>query len=234
LEAFNTGIVSVHPAAIEERQKTFCVLGPPRTGTSMVARVLAYLEVSMGVPVPVPTALINYEDPEFVSLLHGRTDVDVDIRALNSAIARRNAEHDLWGFKLPMAIQVLDTLSVTIRNPYFIFVFRDVLSSSMRENLAVDLPLWEGMRRGLEYYGSVVAFVQRTTKPCLLVSYEKAIQDVDRLLESIVAFAGLKPSEDRIQEAIRQVKPNHPEYLERVLVARQELNLPPLSAQPRT
>jgi hypothetical protein len=66
------------------------------------------------------------------------------------------------------------------------------------------------------------------------VSYEKAIQDVDRLLESIVAFAGLKPSEDRIQEAIRQVKPNHPEYLERVLVARQELNLPPLSAQPRT
>jgi hypothetical protein len=200
----------------------------------MVARILAYLEVSMGVPVPVPTALINYEDPEFVSLLHGRTDVDVDIRALNSAIARRNAEHDLWGFKLPMAIQVLDTLSVTIRNPYFIFVFRDVLSSSMRENLAVDLPLWEGMRRGLEYYGSVVAFVQRTTKPCLLVSYEKAIQDVDRLLESIVAFAGLKPSEDRIQEAIRQVKPNHPEYLERVLVARQELNLPPLSAQPRT
>jgi hypothetical protein len=84
------------------------------------------------------------------------------------------------------------------------------------------------MQNAASYYLEVLAFLQRATIPCWLISYEKAIQDSDRFTQELVRFAGINPPAQRIAAALQQIQANHPEYLNRVIEARRELGLAPL------
>ena len=190
----------------------------------MVARSLAIMGVSMGIPVPPPPRLVNYEDPEFVQLLHGKSASDIDLQAALSLIDRRN-ERDVWGFKLPMALGALELLSSRLRNPHFIFVFRGPLCSALRENIAVDLPILERIRFASEYYTQVASFLERAVTPCLLVSYEKAILNPELFCQALAKFIKIAPTLTQAAQMVEQIKPNHPEYLSRVIAARKELGL---------
>ena len=69
-----------------------------------------------------------------MDLLHGRSESDVNVEALALAIQTRNSAFGTWGFKVPSAIGLAKLLLKMLRNPYFIFVFRDPLATSIREN----------------------------------------------------------------------------------------------------
>jgi hypothetical protein len=224
-KSLNNGAVCLYRAAAESDQKTICVLGPPRSGTSMVARTLAYLGVPMGVPVPAPNELVTYEDPDFVDLLHCRTSDEVDRDALTAAVVVRNELHPVWGFKLPMASGALDILLSTLRNPRFVFVFRDPLAIALREYLAVDQPVLTGIRAASNYYLTIMSFLEKAVAPCWLVSYEKAIQNPLRFAHELMVYSGIEVSQQRFDLAVQQIQANHPEYLYRVVEARRELGL---------
>lgn len=194
----------------------------------MVARVLAFLGVPMGVPVPAPVELVNYEDPEFVRILHVDFNSDASKAKLGALVQERNSTYPLWGFKLPMALNSLRLLNGALRNPYFIFVFRDPLAIALRESIAVDLPLLSGLVNVANYYSSLSEFLTWTTAPCLLISYEKAVQHPNLFCDELVHFLHLNLSPRDVKIASEQIRPSHPEYLSRVVTARSELGLAPL------
>lgn len=222
---FNTGIAYLNKPEGYIQQRTLCVLGPPRSGTSMVARSLAFMGIPMGVPVPAPSALVNYEDPEFVDILHCRSESEVDRNALGLAIQNRNGAYHTWGFKVPMAIAASKLLSSMLRNPHFVFVFRDPLSIAIRENLAVNAPVIDSIQRVIDYYSSMQVLLREVTAPCLLISYEKAIQSPSHFCRELAGFCGIPIVAEQLELWIQQTKPNHPEYLGRVVEARKELGL---------
>jgi hypothetical protein len=236
MSAFNNGIAFINTTAggkMASPQRTIFVAGPPRSGTSMAARVLAYLGVPMGVPVPAPIAAINYEDPEFVDLLHAKSPKDIDRKALSAACQNRDGMYAIWGFKVPFALNSLDILSLTLRNPHFVFMFRDPLAVANREYLAVSKPRINGVEDVISYYLSLMDFLKRTDAPCFLVSYEKAIQDPEQFVCTLAQFVGIESTRSVLAAAIRQIIANHPEYLQRVVDARAELHLGPVPESSR-
>jgi hypothetical protein len=109
---YNTGLVVLRAEGLRE-DRTTVVVGTPRGGTSMVAECLAVLGFPMGVPVPPPPPMINFEDPEFQGVLHRTEPGPVDLGRLRELVATRNQQHPRWGFKLPMALNSLALLPET-------------------------------------------------------------------------------------------------------------------------
>lgn len=105
--------------ATVKAQKTYVVLGSPRGGTSLIAGSLKVLGVYMGEN---PTE--QYEDPDFK--LTPR-EAALARKRLSPVIARRNREHEFWGWKLPNNIYYIREVVGALINPVFIFVYRSPL-----------------------------------------------------------------------------------------------------------
>ena len=99
------------PLYTESHQRTVIVLGVPRGGTSMVAKILSVLGVFMGDKLGA-----TYEDPDFFRVMQRfgnmppwrrkwhflqRRKVLSDIQSL---VAQRNVDHEVWGWKFPGVI----------------------------------------------------------------------------------------------------------------------------------
>lgn len=120
-------------------ERTIVITGTPRGGTTMVAGCVGTLGVPIGVSIPAGEESYNLEDPEFQSVLHRESPGEIDLAALRALIVRRNSAHQVWGFKLPMALNSLPILEQELRNPRFVLVFRDPLAVSSHEVISVGL-----------------------------------------------------------------------------------------------
>jgi hypothetical protein len=172
----------------------------------MVAKVLAWLGVPMGVPTTEPVVL-NYEDPDFVTLLHLTSQGNVDRVRLKELIAARNKVHPVWGFKVPMAIMTIRLLESELRHPYFIFVFRDLLAAALRSKLASEADVLVSLRLYGALYGQIWNFLEHTNSPCMLASYEKAIRNPDLFTGKVAEFTGMDT--EKIRLAAAQVQAGH-------------------------
>lgn len=210
---YNTGIMVSGPAGPPAGEQTIVVTGTPRGGTTMIAECLAILGVPMGVTVPPPRDYFNYEDREFQRLLHVEESDMVDSDRLRELIRQRNQGHPVWGFKLPLAVNSLPLLERELRNPRFILVFRDVVAISSRETIAAGIDGIQGLRRALIWQGRMVDFVASSTSPCFLLSYEKALQFPELLLENLLSWCGLSTDGSGLEQARASIAANSVEYL---------------------
>ena len=224
-EGDNSGLAYLNFEDTLPRERTLVVIGPPRSGTSMDARALAWLGIPMGVPVPAPARLVNYEDPEFVSLLHVPSRDHVDRERLRCLINYRNRMYRVWGFKVPMAAMSLELLAENLRNPFFVFVYRDLFAAALRNLVAMNAPLLATLQLSIDLYSEMLHFLQQAPGPCMLVSYEKALQRPTLLCSGLAIVAGADVSYDMLSAAVAQIQANHREYLQRVVDARRELGL---------
>ena len=109
-----------HPCLIarpptHEAQRTIVVYGVSRGGTSLVAGVCKGLGIPMNRRNEKNDP--NHEDPEFKF-----SDPD----RLRERIRQRDASSDLWGFKWPDSLLNKDVLDRLLRNPHYIFVYRNI------------------------------------------------------------------------------------------------------------
>jgi hypothetical protein len=215
----NSGLAYLNLDKATTLEKTFVVIGIPRGGTTMVARALACLDIAMGVPkAPIKA---NYEDPEFVDILHTSVVGNVDISRLRTLIAKRNDDRAVWGFKVPMAIISVRVLESELRNPHFVFVFRDLLASAMRNKIStdVDLPdvrpldLLASIRIYHQLYGQLWNFLGSTQSPCFLVSYEKAILNPELFVSCLARFVGRDIDSETLVNVAGLIEPDHPDYV---------------------
>jgi hypothetical protein len=187
-DAKRSGCKILRPGTLE-REKTLVVLGSPRGGTSMLAGLLRELGVHMGDRID----RHNHEDQAFVS---------EDLEQIRATIAQRNAEHPVWGWKVPDSIRYLPEIEVLLRNPHYLAVFRNPVgvAASMRRYSA-DMPLQTGLKRAMEYFHLIEAFIARTHDPVLLVDYEAAVAAPAALAESLGAFLRLELDGEAIKQA---------------------------------
>jgi hypothetical protein len=119
---------------------TVCLLGLPRGGTSMLAWMVAQLGIFMGESIHPSTG----EDAAFLSHEGDRAIFTEPAQAprraafmtgLAATIAARNAAHDVWGWKDPLAPYYLTEIAGQLRQPRLIIVARDLAAIAQREAL---------------------------------------------------------------------------------------------------
>src|SRR4051794_24481188 len=90
----NTGFILLNKANLTpEQAAAICVIGMPRGGTTMAAKLLEAAGVFMGESLPVTA-----EDPEFAQLLMGTNPDEALFKRL---VTQRGSMFSRWGFKAP-------------------------------------------------------------------------------------------------------------------------------------
>jgi hypothetical protein len=186
-----TSIV-LNPLAEPTPQRTYVTFGVERGGTSLVAGVLRALGLYLG---DIPEG--NNEDKAF----HNKT-----LGQMKATINRRNSQHDVWGWKYPAAASYLPVLSKSIRNAYFVIVYRDVVATALSRNQ------WDGefirrpVRMSLHETNSLVnantGFALATRRPCLLISNEKAMAHASELIDEVADFLCVERPDDDLRARI--------------------------------
>ena len=173
------------------RRHTMVVLGVERGGTSMAAGVLRALGVPMG-----ERAGLNHEDPVFLN---------DEPEKLQRSIRTRNQQHELWGFKVPKASMQLPFYEKTLRNPYYVVVFRNPLSvaDSWRQRGAGDTV--DVLARINAYQNAIQKMVSTTKAPVLFVNYERAVADEASKAQTVsefASFAGIELTDELQSRAV--------------------------------
>jgi hypothetical protein len=139
----------------------------------------------------------NSEDADFQS--H-------DLEQMRAAIARRDSERDVWGWKFPGAGTYLPGLLKSIRNPYLVVVFRDPVATALGQvNLDREssrrpprISLHESNANTATNMGLVLAM----GRPCLLVSHERAKEYPSELVDEIADFLQVQRADDDLRKRL--------------------------------
>lgn len=164
--------------AAQVEEKTVVVIGCSRGGTSMIAGTLRELGVLMGERMTGS----NHEDVEFTT---------TNIGVLRANIAKRNTEHKVWGWKYPHVTEYLAEIMGDLRNPYFIFVFRNILdvARSYAKYHQKDLPF--ALQDSYSRYADIVKLAVSCKQPAMLVSFDKALDCRHAFVDGLIGFLGL-------------------------------------------
>ncbi|WP_343066721.1 glycosyltransferase [Dissulfurirhabdus thermomarina] len=203
----NKGLfVMGEPEAAQPR--TIVVVGPARSGTSMVAGALHHLGLFMGTSAVDPV----FEDQDLSRAMDGwNADGGAAARRIVAAYDR---EHEAWGWKRPSAVGYLERTHGILRRPHYIITFKDIFSISNRNRISMKSDILANMRRNHREYGQVLDFLERFRPPALLVSYEKALRFKEELVEALAGFCGLAPTPDAVRKVLDFVSPDRPQYLD--------------------
>lgn len=185
--------VLLNYSEVLEKQRTYAIFGTRRGGTSMVAGVARALGLDLGNV----RQRKNNEDPRLQNRPTER---------MRQYVEERNAELDVWGWKFPGAGVYIPELSSTLRNPYFIIVYRDPVASALsggkqdqeHNRRSARLRFHESAANGAVNTGLALA----TERPCLLVSHERAAQDPENLIDDLATFLGQMPPTGDLRERI--------------------------------
>jgi hypothetical protein len=188
-----------------DQQRTICVLGAPRGGTSMVAGILRRLGVFMGSRIDES----SNEDLAFLAhdgmreLFQQPERADDKARYLKDVIATihdRSTNNDVWGWKDPISAFYLQDLLPHLTNPCFIVVTRDPAAIVQRERLEEGLTghrnLLAYLRLISEVYANIAKLVDQRSRPTLLISYERALRAPHEAGRAIAGFVGFDAPAD--------------------------------------
>lgn len=210
----NQGVFCINRAGESPAQKTIVVFGVPRSGTTMVSKLLSEIGVDMG-----NSDNVVAEDTELANML----EKDFSESKLKAYIEDRNAKSEIWGWKRPEAFRYRNRFVHQLKNPHFVFMFRDPLAIALREHISMNEPVLPRMKQTMKRYEAILKFAESCGQPCLLVSYEKAIQAPEELIDQLADFTGTNPSGKDISKAVSLVNPNDQSYLTSTTKSRQRL-----------
>jgi hypothetical protein len=190
------------PPRRPEQTKTVMVLGVERGGTSMVAGVLRALGVNMGDRVG-----YNHEDARFL--------VD-DTEVLQRRIRARNKQEDVWGFKIPKAVQFLGFFEQNLRNPYYVIVMRNLLAIADSWQQRGSGNIVDTLDRTFDYYQRIIEHCKNTSRPVVMVNYERAVGSEagkQETVREIAEFLGIPLDADLLDRALGMVTGDGAGYL---------------------
>lgn len=172
----------VHGDFAAAEQKTLIVFGMMRGGTTMVAGALNGLGIYMG-------SDIQSENQEDACFCPPNTP-----EQMIETIHKRNADHDIWGWKFPNAVNYMDALLKDLRNPHVICVYRDSVANG------AGLSRWHGtdglnaVRNNAIQQRRNIDLIIKMKCPAALVSYEKATRWPDQFIADLGQLVGRDPA----------------------------------------
>lgn len=152
---------------------TIVVLGPPRSGTSMVSGILRLLGIYMG-----SCNSANNEDPRF--------NKKRGTQSIRDLITKTNADHPVWGWKEPSTHIYYEDVSDLVRMPFFIGVYRNILgsvSSKLKHTGKADLSNLAGSYA--MHYQKISKLMSHAETPCLYINYDEVISDPVELAQHL-------------------------------------------------
>lgn len=204
----NFGIIAMGAdgrAAGRANPKTFLISGVGRSGTTMLAGLMRRAGVFLGDVLHD----VVLEDAQMLELLRTR-----QMDALRQEIARRNAAHAVWGFKLPNLHAFLRVEELALfRAPHLILVFRDPVAVTVRSAISERYQVMEELASTAAAQQVLVQFATRAACPVLMISYEKALISPDETIDSLLSFCGIKVPAKARAPMLAEVQPNHPAYV---------------------
>ena len=192
LEALkNRGLVPVGQD-VPPGEKTIVVVGAARSGTSIVAGVLKKLGIFMGDQAVPPV----FEDVRLAALLESS-----QFEAAAEVVKEYDQRAAVWGFKRPGIIRVIDEMHALLRNPVYLYVFRDPVCIANRNAISMKAEIIPSMREALERSFEMLGFVEKIDAPGLLISTEKSLLHKNDFVDRLVEFLGL---DDAVSSDARQ------------------------------
>ena len=160
-----------------ETPKTVVILGAPRGGTSMVAGVVRELGIDLGSHLG-----INHEDARFLPK---------DVATIRQRIEERNRSALTWGWKMPHSIDYIDEIEKDLRNPHFIFVFRNLLGVALSQQRHSGADISVALSFSARRIETMLARIAALTSPMLLVEYEAAVSERADFVNTMGRFLGV-------------------------------------------
>ena len=186
-----------------EHEKTFIVVGVARGGTSIVAGALHYLGMYMG----------NAQSPVYEDLRLSLAYEKQSKEKFESVVADYNTKHRVWAWKRPSTLNGLAKIAKKLRNPHFIFVFRDLLSVANRNVISMKHGIRGSLSSALNDYTKIIKFIEKSGFPAFFVSSEKAVKHKESFIEALCEFCQLQPSQEQRANALSFISPNPVEYM---------------------
>lgn len=205
--------------------QTVVVLGPQRSGTSLVAGLLREVGVDMGrnlIGKTFSNPTGHYENAEFVELNdrillaaggdanHPPLPQEIErvktafIKDIRSLIQR--SQKALWGWKDPRTALTLSLYLPFLENPFFILCRRDIesIAASLEKRSAV--PFQEGVRLAQLYEKRIeTALNSHEEYPRLEIAYEELLKNPAGVIQTLIAFLDIRPSPDAKEKARKKV-----------------------------
>ena len=188
--------------------KTVVIFGAARGGTTMVARVVQSLGIHLGDNIG-----INFEDDAFNSQklqLLPRKEPKALKASLLQTIQVRNQARDVWGWKYPNAARYLPLILPALRNPLFICVFRDCISTSSRmfgSKMSKGKNPLNVLGVNMNTQMENLKLIRNSNVPSFLCSYEKSISDPTDFVQTLANFIGVDCNKRVLKAATEQIVP---------------------------
>ncbi|MFT3988306.1 hypothetical protein [Aestuariivirga sp.] len=203
--AANEGFFVENAAPLTDGARAaFCVLGMPRGGTTMTAKLLQAAGIFMGQSLPVTA-----EDPDFAKLLKDKAP---DRGEFDALLATRFGAHRRWGFKAPYKNH-WDLLDA-IPDSRFVVVFRDVLAVANRNRISTSADLLSNMAANLALQTQLARFIAKSGRPVFMFSYEKAVLEPQPIITALQDFCGAGSNAATRAAMMAVIRPNDSEYAE--------------------
>ena len=176
-------------------QRTYCIIGQGRGGTSMTARLTDIL----GVPLTKTNDMT--EDVEFRRSVQSN---NLDLNDIANQLEKRNV-NPVWAWKVPQCGPNLPLWYKLIRNPFWIYIIRDHLASSLTEvRLNVVKDALQGLKIKQDHeqiFYNFIINMNEEKSPILLISYERVRLHKGKFLLNLIQFLGVNPSIEAIANA---------------------------------
>jgi len=208
-----------------DQSKTVVVLGMHRSGTSMVAGVLARLGVDMGQELlgkSWSNPLGHFEDKDFVELNERILDAaggswnnppsESAIRDQEPSFAKeiknliRAKESNIWGWKDPRTCLTIELYLPYLTNPYFIVCRRDyqAIAESLRRRDRMKIE--QGIKLAKIYEDRIKGlFRAHPELPRLEIRYEDVLAAPERELRKIIEFLEIQVNQEQYQQALQLI-----------------------------
>jgi hypothetical protein len=164
-------------------KRTYVTLGLERGGTSAIAGIERALGLYMG-----DIDKGNNEDQNFSGYRLGR---------MRTTIQQRNKEHGVWGFKYPKAVMYMPQLVESLRNPYFIIVYRDAVATAISHlgwtGSKNRKPAHLAVHEANGFTNSNTSFAFASGHPTLVISHELAMAKPNAAIDEVARFLGVEP-----------------------------------------
>lgn len=171
----------------------------------MVSGVLHHLGVFTGDLSNGPV----YEDRRLAAAVNTGRERDV------SRIVREyNNRFPVWAYKRPALLDNFQIIHNSVRNPVYLFIFKDIFSIANRNSISMKADLVSGLRGAVERYSRVVKFIEDRNPNGLLLSYDRIMQNPDSLVSEANSLIGGVATQEQLQAARAFIDPHPAEYLD--------------------
>lgn len=140
----------------------------------------------------------NSEDLEF----QGET-----VEGIKRLISVRSSKYSVWGWKDPGTITHINELKDSLRNPFYMSIYRDPYAIAQSESQRNDRQVDIGLKMAMEQLQKLTEFNTRYLSQKIQLSYEKVLLAPRKTVEDIISFLGLSPSRKQVANAVKYISP---------------------------